>query len=251
MRRRLSAAVAAIALVVPVPGSADGSFGEEMVDLVDPMIGTMGAGFVFPGPAVPFGMVQLSPDTDGPTAYYTGYAYQDARIRGFSHVHTQSMGVPSSGEVPVMPTVGPVATNVKTYQSTFQKATERAWPGGYEVALDNGVRVELTAGLRTGLHRYTFPADRRANIVIDAGRTVAGGTLIGPDLQNDPGRAEARLEHLPDGTVVGTVRPNAAGTREYTVFFALRPSVAPDRFGIYRSRGGAPEEGADAGSNER
>jgi putative alpha-1,2-mannosidase len=65
---------------------------QQPVDYVDPFIGTLGGGFAFPGPSAPYGMVQLSPDTDGYLAY-TGYMYHDQFIRGFSHHHIESMGV--------------------------------------------------------------------------------------------------------------------------------------------------------------
>lgn len=245
MRRPLSVLALTIAALLPGGAQAVPLPSEDPVDLVDPMIGTSGAGFVFPGPAAPFGMVQLSPDTDGHIASYTGYAYQDRRIRGFSHVHTQSMGVPSSGEVPVMPTTGPVSTDVRSYQSPFDKSSEIAQVGRYEVALHNGVQVQLTAGLRAGLHRYRFPANHQANIIIDAGRTVHGSQIVSTSdpTQNEAGRTVARVDHLPDGTVVGTVRPQGSGAGPYTVHFAVRTDLPADVRGTFASRGGTPMPG--------
>src|SRR5919109_746891 len=123
---------------------------------VDPMIGTMGSGFVFPGPAAPYGMVQLSPDTNGYFAY-TGYQWADLFIRGFSHVHVQSMGVPEGGNIPFMPTAGPVlSTDVERYKSLFVHPLEHAEAGYYHVRLlSSGIDAELTTGLRVGMHRYT------------------------------------------------------------------------------------------------
>ncbi|MFP5225175.1 MAG: GH92 family glycosyl hydrolase [Actinomycetota bacterium] len=215
---------------------------EDVLDLVDPMIGTMGSGFVFPGPAAPYGMVQLSPDTEGPFAF-TGYQYIDRKIRGFSHVHTQSMGVWEGGEVPVMPTTGEVVTDVKRYQQSFSHATETAEVGWYEVLLANRVRAELTAGLRTGMHRYTYPPNEYANVIIDAGRAVGGSSIIGPDLENDPGRVWTTMQALADGTIVGTVRQPNPDTRQYIVHFAIRSDTVASEIGAFASRGGAPQPG--------
>src|SRR5688572_2054443 len=147
MRRLLVAALAAL-FVVPVtgPGSAQPA-PREPVDHVDPMIGTLAGGFAFPGPAAPFGMVQLSPDTEGPFAY-TGYQYGDTSIRGFSHHHIESMGVHSNGDLPFMPTVGPVTHNdPRAFMSPFNHATEEASAGYYSVLLERyGIVAELTAG---------------------------------------------------------------------------------------------------------
>lgn len=244
IRRSVHAGIA-LSLALPMAVFSPAAAAEDPLDLVDPMIGTMGSGFVFPGPATPFGMVQLSPDTEGSTAF-TGYSYIDKKIRGFSHVHTQSMGVWEGGEVPVMPTLDAVDTDVKRYQQPFTHAQERATVGSYEVTLGNGIEVALTAGDRTGLHRYSFPADRWGNIVIDAGRAVAGSALIGADLENDPGRTLASVEIGPDDTVLGTVRPGSVGGREYTVHFAMRADTTPEEVGVYASRGAAPQVGVRA-----
>jgi predicted alpha-1,2-mannosidase len=240
------AARAAITVAVLLGALASPAGAEEdILDLVDPMIGTMGSGFVFPGPAAPYGMVQLSPDTEGPFAF-TGYQYIDRKIRGFSHVHTQSMGVWEGGEVPLMPTTGDVVTDVKRYQQPFTHAAETAEVGWYEVLLGNRVRAELTAGLRTGLHRYTYPSGEWGNVIIDAGRAVGGAALIGSDLENDPGRVWASMQSLPDGTIVGTVRQPSASTREYIVHFAIRSDTPAAEIGAFVSRGAAAQPGQAA-----
>ena len=138
--------------------------GAAAYDDVDPFIGTGGEGHTYPGATVPFGMVQLSPDTDGYFAY-TGYQWADGAIRGFSHVHIESMGVHAGGDIPFMPTVGPVlSTDPGALKTPFSHAAETASPGYYGVHLASGIFAELTAGLRVGVHRYTFPPTPRANI---------------------------------------------------------------------------------------
>ncbi|MFN8277471.1 MAG: GH92 family glycosyl hydrolase [Chitinophagales bacterium] len=136
---------------------------------VDPRIGTGGHGHTFPGPSVPFGMVQLSPDTrlsgwDG----CSGYHDSDRRIYGFSHTHLSGTGCSDYGDVLLQPTMGKVRLSNKRYRSTFKKESEHASPGYYEVFLDQPqVQVALTATTHTGLHRYTFRNAGMANVLLD------------------------------------------------------------------------------------
>src|SRR5689334_8254275 len=130
------------------------------------MIGTLGAGFVFPGPDAPFGMVQNSPDTWEPGLGYSGLVYSgynahDPQIRDFSLVHLSGPGVPKGGDVPFMPWVAtqPGSTPPSQpgdYASAFLKPTESARPGYYAVTLANGVKAELTASEHAAMQRYTF-----------------------------------------------------------------------------------------------
>src|SRR5437899_12613008 len=99
MRRAALLALLALALSGPAARAAD------VAQYVDPMIGTFGTGWVFPGSDVPFGMVQNSPDTLGPLVY-AGYMGNDALIRGFSRVHLSGVGVTDGGELPFMPWIG-------------------------------------------------------------------------------------------------------------------------------------------------
>ena len=148
----------------------------DYTSLVDPMIGTGGHGHTFPGATVPFGMVQISPDTrwedwDGSS----GYHYSDKTIMGFSQTHLSGTGAPEYCDVLFMPTVGDVQilpgdeNNPKTgYRSAFSHDNEKASPGYYSVLLDDDhIKAELTATTRSGFHRYTFPASEQSNIIID------------------------------------------------------------------------------------
>ena len=179
MARFVAACVAAL-LLIPAAGPAAAQVvAREPVDYVDPMIGTLAGGFSFPGPAAPFGMVQLSPDTEGEFAY-TGYQYGDTSIRGFSHHHIQSMGVHSNGDLPFMPTVGDVRTDdPRSWMSPFDHATEDAQAGYYRVVLERyGILAELTAGQRVGMHRYTFPPSPDANVILDIGHNASRWTAL-------------------------------------------------------------------------
>src|SRR5215475_14620879 len=113
---------------------------------VDPFIGTGGHGHTFPGATMPFGMVQLSPDTrltgwDG----CSGYHYSDTRIYGFSHTHLSGTGISDYGDILLMPMVGEFSLNNRRYSSSFSHRAETARPGYYSVKLDNNIFVELTA----------------------------------------------------------------------------------------------------------
>ncbi|MBX3297598.1 MAG: GH92 family glycosyl hydrolase [Acidobacteria bacterium] len=142
---------------------------------VNPFIGTGGHGHTFPGATVPFGMVQLSPDTridnwDGSS----GYHYSDDIIYGFSHKHLSGTGIPDGCDILFMPTkpgwVIPSAGHVTkdSYPSKFSHQNERAEPGYYSVLLDDeNILAELTATTRVGLHRYTFAESKIGEIVLD------------------------------------------------------------------------------------
>jgi predicted alpha-1,2-mannosidase len=128
---------------------------------VDPFIGTGGHGHTYPGATVPFGMVQLSPDTrltgwDG----CSGYHYSDNAIYGFSHTHLSGTGISDYGDILFMPArslTKDALTSQPQYSAGFKHENETASPGYYSVKLDDGINVELTATARAGFHRYTFP----------------------------------------------------------------------------------------------
>jgi predicted alpha-1,2-mannosidase len=158
----------------------------DLTRYVNPFVGTGGHGHTFPGAIVPFGMVQLSPDTrltgwDG----CSGYHYSDSVVYGFSHTHLSGTGISDYGDILLMPAVGAK----KTYTSRFSHENEKASPGFYSVRLDDdNILVELTATTRTGRHRYTFPATNEADIlldlghrdkVIDSGLKIEGETVVG------------------------------------------------------------------------
>jgi putative alpha-1,2-mannosidase len=142
---------------------------------VNPFIGTGGHGHTFPGAVVPFGMVQLSPDTRGADwDGSSGYHYSDDIIYGFSHTHLSGTGIPDGCDILFMPMVGDPQFFTKAgdkvangYATKFSHANEHAEPGYYSVKLDNGILAELTATPRVGVHRYTFSKSDDANIILD------------------------------------------------------------------------------------
>ena len=146
---------------------------QRLVDYVDPMVGTDFTGHTFPGATAPFGMVQLSPDTRMDTwEGCSGYHYSDDTIIGFSHTHLSGTGVLDYGDVLLMPVTSYDADtlNRELYQSHFSHDNEKAAAGYYAVNLDRwDVLAELTAGPRSGMHRYTYESlgGEQPMIIID------------------------------------------------------------------------------------
>ncbi len=155
-----------LALLAALNATAQQSFSK----FVNPFIGTGGHGHTFPGATVPFGMVQLSPDTriDGSWDGCSGYHYSDNVIYGFSHTHLNGTGVSDFGDIMLMPTMSTPSLNNKDYLSPFSHANEKASAGYYSVKLDDdSILAELTATPRVGMHRYTFSKKGQANIILD------------------------------------------------------------------------------------
>jgi predicted alpha-1,2-mannosidase len=146
------------------------TFGQNYQQYVNPFIGTGGTGHTFPGATVPYGMVQLSPDTriDGSWEGCSGYHYSDNRIYGFSHTHLNGTGVSDYGDILLMPTMGEPSFDNKIYSSTFSHKNEKASAGFYSVKLDkHNIDVRLTTSTRVGFHEYTFNESGQANIILD------------------------------------------------------------------------------------
>nr|WP_082515525.1 GH92 family glycosyl hydrolase [Sphingomonas sp. Leaf412] len=200
----------------------------------DLFIGTGGHGHTYPGATLPFGMVQLSPDTDLERwDACSGYHRTDTSIMGFSHTHLSGTGIGDMLDVLVVPTRGPVQllpgplTDPDAgYRQRF--TAEHARPGYYRVTLESGVRSELTATDRTGWHRHSFPAGP-GHILVDLSHMILD-RWDKPDQQ--PLIDDARLAIDADGTITGGRRVFrwAKGRR---IFFAMQVSRRPDRVTFY------------------
>lgn len=185
-RQFLALAGAAVATPALLPGTLLGApkqAAEALTDYVNVFIGTGGHGHTFPGATLPFGAVQLSPDT-GMTGWdwSSGYHQDDTVLMGFSHTHLSGTGVGDMLDLLMVPRTGPVVLNPGkddearkdpggTYRSRFAKADESAEPGFYTVKTQSSggkkITTELTATERTGLARFTFPAGEPAYILFD------------------------------------------------------------------------------------
>ncbi|OYU95257.1 MAG: alpha-mannosidase [Bacteroidetes bacterium B1(2017)] len=138
--------------------------------LVDPFIGTGGHGHTFPGPVVPFGMVQLGPDTriNGSWDGCSGYHYSDSVIYGFSHTHLSGTGCSDYGDIMLMPVAGKATFDKSVYSSKFLHNKEQAKAGYYKVHLeDDNIEVELTSTTRVGFHKYTFQKSGTYQFILD------------------------------------------------------------------------------------
>ncbi|TMM28589.1 glycoside hydrolase family 92 protein [Polaribacter aestuariivivens] len=146
---------------------------KTLISYVNPFIGTGGHGHTYPGATLPFGMMQLSPDTrlDGWDGC-SGYHYSDDEIYGFSHTHLSGTGVSDYGDILLMPTTKVIFNNgadgKEGYKSKFSHDKEIAEPGFYKVHLeDTNIDVELTVSKRSGIHKYQFPDSENQVIILD------------------------------------------------------------------------------------
>lgn len=140
----------------------------DVADYVDPMIGTIGTGHVFPGPCRPFGLVQPSPDTGNASwEYCSGYCGEDREIRRFSQTHLNGTGRGSLGDVGILPFSCDATNDPRTVTLPFVKAQEHATLGKYEVTATDGTRVEIAAGTRVAHYRITFAPGKTGELVLD------------------------------------------------------------------------------------
>ena len=216
----------------------------DPIKLVDPMIGTGPEGHTFPGATAPFGMVQLSPDTQirpfkQSYKWAAGYRYEDTTILGFSHTHFSGAGHSDLGDVLLVPVSG---DNVPLdpgdpekirsgYRSRFSHAEEHAQPGYYSVFLqDSNVRAELTASERVGVHRYTFAKGASRHVLLD----------LRSSIYNYPGKVLwSRIRIRQDGTITG-MRETRGWAPGRQLFFAIRYSAPLSGHALYNKEEDPP-----------
>ncbi len=214
---------------------------QNLIPYAKPIIGTEKMGHTFPGATVPFGAVQLSPDTDtipyevnnrynkDVYKYCAGYQYKDKTIVGFSHTHFSGTGHSDLGDFLVMPTTGALQLNPGTadkpgngYRSLFSHSTEVAEPGYYKVLLeDHNILAEMTASERTGFHQYTFPASSEAHIILDL---MAG-------IYNYEDKNVWTFVRIENDTLVTGYRQTNGWSRTRTVYFAMTFSKPFKQYG--------------------
>lgn len=137
---------------------------KDYTKFVNPFIGTEGTGHTFPGPCMPFGMVQPGPDNvDRGWDYTSGYQYKDSIILGFSQTRANGTGINEFGDVLLQPFT---SNKKESFGEAYFKATEKATPGYYTVTLKNNVKVELTCTERVAFHQYTYPSPS-AKLLVD------------------------------------------------------------------------------------
>ncbi|OIQ23211.1 GH92 family glycosyl hydrolase [Lacinutrix sp. MedPE-SW] len=190
---------------------------KPLIAYVNPFIGTGGHGHTYPGATMPFGMMQLSPDTrlDGWDGC-SGYHYSDNEIYGFSHTHLSGTGVSDYGDVLIMPTNEQVFNNgadgKKGYKSKFSHDNEIAEPGYYKVHLDDtDINVELTVSKRSGIHKYQFPSPNNQYAIVD--------------LTHRDKVLDAKIEKISDTEIVG-YRFSEAWATDQRLYFVIKTSHA-------------------------
>ena len=249
MRKKIKRYTSLVATVLlPLAALAQ----QMLVDYVNPMIGTAGMGHCFPGACAPFGFVQLSPETDTIPhnvngdyqkqvyAYCAGYQHDDPTIVGFSHTHLSGTGHSDLGDIMLMPQTGPLRLNPGTadnpdagYRQRVNHATEKAFPGYYEVRLkDNGVRVRLTATQHVGVHHYTYPAGADSRIILDM--------LHG--IYNYDGKVLWSSIRVENDTLVTGYRITNGWARQNYIYFAMTFSKPIASYG-YRDMRRSPYNG--------
>jgi predicted alpha-1,2-mannosidase len=217
--------------VLPKSAKSSDEKAPALSDYIRPFVGTYGEGNCYPGPTAPFGMVQLSPDTDKmlwETA--SGYEYSDPSILGFSLTHLSGTGIPDLGDFLFVPQIGKPEYDSGTkenpnsgYRSAFSHDNETAAAGYYQVMLQkNGVNVELAAADRAGIMRMTFPESDEASIMIDLNHLLTGG-------QWKVTWSHVRVEN--ENTVTGFHVVRGWGPERY-LYFAAKFSRPFDSFEI-------------------
>lgn len=216
----------------------------DPLKLVDPLIGTGSEGHTFPGAAAPFGMVQLSPDTQirpfkQSYKWAAGYRYEDTTILGFSHTHFSGAGHSDLGDVLLTPVSGdnvplepgdPEGTQAG-YRHHFSHASEHAEPGYFAVSLDGTqIHAELTASERVGVHRYTFAEGVKRHILLD----------LRSSIYNYPGKVLwSRVRIRKDGTVTG-MRETRGWAPGRQLYFAMRFSAPVSGHSLYNREENPP-----------
>lgn len=203
----------------------------NLIQYVDPMIGTAKMGHTYPGATVPFGSVQLSPETDTIAyslngkyngevyKYCAGYQYEDKTIVGFSHTHFSGTGHSDLGDFLIMPTTGKLQLNpgvaskpLSGYRSVFSHSTEKAEPAYYSVFLeDHKIKAELTATTRVGMHQYTFPKSDEAHIILD----------LTSGIYNYDKKNVWTFVRIENDTLITGYRQTNGWARTRTVYFAM------------------------------
>ncbi len=209
-------------LFLPLLVLANLTFAQKKRDYnqyVNPFIGTGGHGHTYPGPALPFGMIQPGPDTrlegwDG----CSGYHYTDSLLYGFSQTHLSGTGIEDYCDFLFMPTRGKPQFLNKQYASPFQKKNEKASPGYYSTFLDKyKIKAEVTASRRAGLYRFTYPKSTESNIIID--------------LKHRDRVLESWIEVINDHEIRG-YRKSSSWAKGQELYFHVRYSKPFKSFGI-------------------
>lgn len=217
---------------------------ESPVEFVNPFIGTTNYGATNPGALRPNGLMSVSPFNvmgsdlnryDKDKSWWSApYDNKNSVFTGFSHVNLSGVGCPDMGSLLLMGTAGPLQVDYHDYGTTY--TDETANPGYYAVELDNGVKAEATATPRVGVTRFTFPAGKEGNILLN----------LGEGLTNETGATVRRVGpcEIEGSKLLGTFCYNS-NQAVFPIYFAMRLSRKPSSQGYWKKQ--RPMEGVEAG----
>ncbi|GHB34015.1 alpha-1,2-mannosidase [Streptomyces xanthochromogenes] len=232
----LAAAVPAHAAALPLTQYVDPFIGTDDSNAPNPVPGGAG-GSTYPGAVVPFGGVQVGPDT--PTASPSGYRYKDTSVEDFSLTHFDGAGCPNNEDLPLLPVTGALGsspgTNWTSYASGYTKANEVAKPGYYKTRLDRyATDVELSATTRTAMGKLTYPASTASRLLINTGRSATGN--------------RAGSVHINGNELTGSVTAGGfcGSSKTYQIYFDVRFDRTPTGFGTWS--GGSVSDGSATAS---
>jgi predicted alpha-1,2-mannosidase len=250
--KKMKKSIAALSTVLVLFISGCGTSSSEktaldmsVLDEVDVFVGTSEMGHVFPGATVPFGMVQLSPETDSIPflhdgrytgevyRYCAGYQYSDSTVVGFSHTHFSGTGHSDLGDIRLMPTVGDIMLNPGTssnpesgYRSRFYHDNENGSPGRYSTYLsDYDIKVDLTSSTRVGVHKYEYSeGSETGNIIID----------LEAGIYDYPGKDVWTFVRVENDTLITGYKMCTGWAKTRTIYFAMSFSQPIANYGHKR-----------------
>jgi predicted alpha-1,2-mannosidase len=205
-------------------------FSQNKLNYVNSLIGSGGHGHVFVGASVPFGQVQVGPNNiHKGWDWCSGYHYSDSIIIGFSHTHLNGTGCADMGDILIMPYTGKIRIKrgeqndiSGAYASYFKHTNEKVDPALYSVLLENGVKVDLTATAHAGFHKYTFPADKEAHVIIDL-------------LEGISDKADSTYMRLVDANTIEGYRFSRGWSPRHKVFFVAKTNVPISKLNLYNN----------------
>lgn len=208
--------------------------GQDVLDYVNPFIGTTNFGATNPGAVLPNGMMSVSPfnvmgselnNYDKDSRWWsTPYDWTNSYFTGFSHVNLSGVGCPDMGSLLLMPTSGSLEFDPCVYGSAYD--SETASPGYYSNRLTYyGIKTEVTATMRTSAARFTFP-EGQGNILMN----------LSEGLTNESGAwvrkvSDTEIEGM---KLLGTFCYNPQ--KVFPVYFAMRVSRAADKSGFWKKQ---------------
>ncbi|MDY8138389.1 GH92 family glycosyl hydrolase [Aquimarina sp. 2201CG5-10] len=218
----------------------------NVIEFVDPFIGTGGHGHTYPGATAPFGMVQVSPDngTSG-WDWCSGYHYSDSLTIGFSHLHLSGTGIGDLADIRIMPvnkkvdlSIMPTIKDSIPYASRYSHSKEKATPGYYSVYLeDHNINAELTADTRTAFHRYSFQDEDIQSVILDLGFTINWDKTVGSQI------------NIEDKYTISGYRYSSGWAKNQKVFFVIKFSKSILEYDLYVDKNKAENIKSATGEN--